>query len=224
MILEFVGLPGAGKTTLCNDLRLSLASTESNRPSKSSVAVPRKPLRKAMGAIRNPRVALLAARALLTSPRSWHEKGLAARWFLATLSLYPPRNRSQPDLILDEGLLQRSFLIFLEQGGFGPSERVARYVEVIPLADIVIMVELTPAESLARLQSRERPPPLRFRTMTESDLRDTFSAGAELFDFVLARAQQRRGGSIQVIRIPGNDLDLAKQRLAVEIAERLARR
>jgi thymidylate kinase len=137
------------------------------------------------------------------------------------LSFYTPRRRNRPFLVLDEGLLQRSFLLFMEQDGFGSVDRVGRYIEAIPLPDVVVAVDLSPAESLARVRHRTRLLPRRFQNMAENDQLNAFNQGAELLDLVLARALDRADSSTQVIRIPGNDLEQAKRRLAAEIAEKL---
>lgn len=220
MIFEFLGLPGAGKTTLCEDLRGWLAGIDT-RLASTTVPTNRNRLSATIGIFLYWRAALVAARALIASPRSWHSKRLAARWFLSTLSFYTPRRRNRPFLVLDEGLLQRSFLLFMEQDGFGSVDRVGRYIEAIPLPDVVVAVDLSPAESLARVRHRTRLLPRRFQSMAENDQLTAFNQGAELLDLVLARALDRADSSTQVIRIPGNDLEQAKRRLAAEIAEKL---
>jgi adenylate kinase len=124
-------------------------------------------------------------------------------------------------LVIDEGLLQRSFLLFMERNGFGSVDRVSRYVEAIPLPDVVIMMEVDPAESLARLQRRSRPVPRRFRTMAGEDQLAAFIQGAELLDLVLATASARAGPSTVVIRVPSEDPEQARRHLASEIAAKL---
>jgi adenylate kinase len=219
VILEFLGLPGSGKSTLCEELQRWLADADGPN-SKPANRVDRMGLNTVLGMIRYWRATLIAGRTLMSSPRSWNDKRLAVRWFLSTLGRYAaPRDRRM--LVLDEGLLQRSFLLFMERDGFGSVDRVARYVSAIPLPDAVIMVDVDPAESLARLQRRSRPVPRRFRTMAGEDQLTAFTRGAELLDLVLATASARRGSSTVVIRVPSEDVDQARRHLASEMATKL---
>lgn len=220
MILEFIGLPGSGKSTLSQKLRESLTNIGYGSESPLAATPPRL-FRAAIGVVRYWHVALLATRTLVASPRAWNSKRLAAKWFALTLSDYMPRPSDRSFLILDEGLLQRSFLLFMEQDGFGPIERVEDYVRRIPLPDVVIAIDISPAESLARLRNRSRTVSRRFQGLTADDQLTAFSKAAELLDLVLERATARPDWSMQIIRVPGSDLERAKQRLASEVADKL---
>lgn len=219
MILEFVGLPGSGKTTLCDELQRWLAdecgflSTSGNRSDRNRLNI-------VLGIFRYWRATSIAGRVLIESSRSRSDKLVAARWFLSTLGRYA-RPKDRRTLVIDEGLLQRSFLLFLEREGYGSVDRIARYVKAIPLPDVVIMVEVDPAESLARLEQRSRPVPRRFRTLANDDRLAVFTQGAQLLDLVLTTASERSGSSTVVIRVPSEDVAEARRHLASEIATKL---
>lgn len=195
-----MGLPGAGKTTLCQELRSWLADQETAPTLTPRHQIYRHLLRTANNVLCHWR--LLVGREIVSSPREWSDKWAAIWWFLTTLSLYGGINRQPSLLILDEGLLQRSFLIFMEQGGFGPRRRIDRYVASIPLPVVVVSVYVTPAESLSRLRRRrDRSLPPRFRGMAQSDLLRAFSEGAAMIDLLLANVEDMTASPTKVIRL-----------------------
>lgn len=220
MILEFLGLPGAGKTTLCQELRSWLADQETAPTLTPRHRIYRHPLRTANNVLCHWRAVWLVGREVVFSPREWSDKWAAIRWFLTTLSLYGGRNGQPSLLILDEGLLQRSFLIFMEQGGFGPRSRIDRYVASIPLPDVVVSVYVTPAESLSRLRRRrDRSLPPRFRGMAESDLLRAFGEGAAMIDLLLANVEGMTASPTKVVRLRGDDHGEAVRQLFVEVSQ-----
>ena len=207
VIVEFVGLPGSGKTTLWRELRESdaLGLVAQGHPGGRGAVV--------RAGLRYWRAALVALRVLVRSPRSWEDKLRAARWFLATLAHY---GVPAEIVLLDEGLVQRSFLLFAEREQVDRAVEIERYFNSIPVPDVVIALIVAPAICVDRLHLRPRSVPKRFRGLSPEAVTTAFTAGWQMIEGALA-ALASSAKPCTIVRLAADDLDEAKIRLRQDV-------
>ncbi len=169
VIIELFGLPGAGKTTFRAQLieKLKAAGIEVADPvprPKTEGRFPQ-PLRSAAMAlgragvfVRNRRVLWWCLNVLRRSPRPFRRKTIAFRFVFATLERYEFYQRDTSDrvYIIDEGSLQRLFLLLVERDGARTEVDRRVYVDAAPFGDLLVHVQISPQQALARLAGRSR--------------------------------------------------------------------
>lgn len=235
MILEFVGLPGAGKSTLHSKLIARLS--ELNIPvidgqsvaGKSAGHETRKSSK--FRRFRHYVVALciyygtiwMAFRQLAASRRSLGEKVLAFRWVIVALGRYQMAASLAGDralVVFDEGIMQRAFTLFQDIGGAGGSEAVRSYVRSAPLPDVVVRVRVNPKIALRRLSQRDRGLSARFAEASPEQLLRIMKDGQQMFDTMLEelRASNRSNITVVTFEVEANDLDAASMELEKQLS------
>jgi len=231
MIVEFVGLPGSGKTTLKAELESALVAAgilvlgpkrgESRR------------IRQKFGSLWRSRTAVLAAaRALKSDSRPIAQRVRAMRWLATTLELYHEAHRLEMPgavLILSEGVAQRALLAFLDAQSSHVSSHVGAYVPRIPKPDMIVHLRIDPVVSVQRQQSRR---------LTEGERGDQRAAdrfhlepdrlltAMQLADQLLLRMVDNMATErgVEVICLDTNDLDAAATGLMDRVVPRIIHR
>jgi len=156
------------------------------------------------------------------------ERTAVLSWFLELAARYGMiiEHCGDAAVILDEGFLLRSVSLFVSPASAPASEsEIARYLEDIPLPDLLIVVESDPATCMARLQRRG---PGRSNTRLRMKSADEKTAAAFLKDCrdhverVVAWVRDRRAGSVAVVRNgPADSIADAVASAAEVVARRL---
>jgi thymidylate kinase len=163
ILVEFLGLPGAGKSALSRRVaaelqRRRLPVDEPSRPLAHDISrasrARRKSLRVALELLRHPLDGARAARILAGSrqPSAGECARLLFNWLLVTSLARDARRRAGLHLI-DEGLAQGAWSVALE----GRLESALALLAALPAGtapDVVVVLESSPAAIAARLQSR----------------------------------------------------------------------
>ena len=219
MIIEFMGIPGAGKTTLHRSLMAALRNAGSDVRSAArdgDVAPGRVGRLRRFGhyvaAGWRWRAALsIFARVLLRSNRSWAEKLFAFRLSIVALARYRIATSMGGAglVLLDEGYLQRCFTLLIEGPAITDPALIERLVAVGPRADLVIHVRPTPETAVARLNGRAQRLAPRLAALSTDDLTATFRFADELFGRMADALNSDR--SATVIAIESDDMEHACQ-------------
>lgn len=206
-IVEFVGIPGSGKTTL-----VSMVSEELESPVRSvRTSLVRRGWSKMITFARYWRVLVIAAQAMRFDRRSLARKARALRWVLSTLEIYrAPRTNAV--VLIPEGSLQRALLLFFTPGEAVNHGLLQRYLEVAPVADVVVRLFVSPEEAARRNEVRKsdpsdgRPNPRFLETHQPAE-----SALAEADSFIrglLSEASRRPGVDVLTIE-SHNEVELS---------------
>ena len=169
MIVEFAGLPGSGKTTLLEEVDRLLSQSGIDvrsgadarrawiRPETRTAALPNRLRRAGTLALHAPVVVVVAA-TLARSPRPLRERWVAFRWFMVALEQHVAARAVGDDVVvlIDEGMVQRTFLVFVEAAGVSRARSVERYRRRAPRSDLVVLVDADPEVALGRLEGRNR--------------------------------------------------------------------
>ncbi len=126
---------------------------------------------------------LVALQALRRSSRPLRDKIAALRFFAVTLDNYAELSkRSYQDkvCVLEEGILQRAFLLFVDSSSVDPDGRVEKYAQVIPVPDFAVFLDASAAEVLLRLDGRERKLTPRLLHLDEQSVTQVLNQGSEL--------------------------------------------
>jgi hypothetical protein len=167
-IIELFGIPGSGKTTyrahLAEWLRAGgLEVVDPGPPPKTEGRF--QPLRSVADALErvglflsNRRLILWCMNVLRRSPRTHGQKIAAFRFVFVTLERYRMYQRDASDriYIIDEGSLQRLFLLLVERDGARTDVDRRAYIDAAPFGDLLVHVQTSPEECLARLAGRDR--------------------------------------------------------------------
>lgn len=163
VIIEFFGMPGAGKSVLAEQLTWVLS--EQGEPARliteavaPAVGVPRRYVRKGLMAVsQGLRRPLAASRVLLALSRS-EQSGASQvlrRWLeLMVTQTIMRRSKPQEMAILDQGLLQAIWSIGIHGKYQGPIETLAATSSAWQFPDLVVVVEVPLAQIASRLDAR----------------------------------------------------------------------
>jgi RecA/RadA recombinase len=220
IVIEFVGLPASGKTTLASALKEHVAA------SGFALAVPsssrsERLASKITALVTYRRAYIAAVKALAIDSRPLGQRWLALRWLLTTLAArnVAPTAGAVPVLIQAEGLAQRALLAFLDVQTGRVSPRLAEYLEHCPRPDVLVRVELEPTASVARQMARRADGQLARRgdrlRISESQLASMMASAEEVLD----RAANEFGSAdnVQVLEFDANDVDSATAGLCHQI-------
>ena len=93
--------------------------------------------------------------------------------------------------LIDEGLLQRGFLLFTGTVNAAPTKEMSRYVRAMPAPDLVVHLRLDPADVQSRLGGRQRFLPPRYARLATNELPLALSAGSKVLDEMLEQLNAR---------------------------------
>lgn len=195
VLVEMAGLPGSGKSTLHQELRRRLVDRGLDMPpgsllpdglpgaSSSRITRTARTVGRRLHTATSERRAVSSAlRTLATSPRSASEKVQALRFTLVTLETHRLARTSPmaPLCLVDEGILQRSFLLFVERDRVADQGAVEAFLHRCPLPDLVVWVDAAPEIALERLASRDRGLPPRLTGLSHDEALERLAAGDQL--------------------------------------------
>ncbi len=215
MIVEFAGLPGGGKTTLLHevDRMLSQSGIEVRsgadvrrswiHPEHRAATLPGRLRRAGALVLRAPLLAVVAV-TLIRSPRPRAERWVAFRWFVVALEQHLAASRVGDDVVvlIDEGMVQRTFLLFVEAAGVSRGRLVDRYRRRAPRADLVVLVDAEPDVALGRLRGRSRGVAPRLEALGDEALSARFVEARGL----LEGSANRAGGVVVTVALDGVDV------------------
>lgn len=170
VILECVGVPGSGKSTVVRELQAFFDGAINASLPVTRFTFRARFYRKIRAAIQFRKLLTMAMRSLLTDrrPIKWRMRSL--RWFLTTLEAYTevsPSEQRNGITLLSEGTIQRSLLLCYDDSGHIKETLLTRYLELAPVADIVIRLDIPISVAAARNVARNpdtrftrRPEPL----------------------------------------------------------------
>lgn len=213
VIVEFVGLPASGKSTLKSELELAL-SRQGVPGFAYNSSQPGRGVRRVRSLWRSRLAVLAFARALVTDSRSLEQRIRAFRWLGATLGTYDEAGRGgslHDVLILGEGVAQRAFLGFLDTQTAEVSPHLAAYLANIPKPHLAVYLKVDPHESVRRQQSRravQSEPRKADRLDLPGDRLLAVMQAGDVFLAQLVGALANRHG-VEVLGLDTTDLDAA---------------
>lgn len=223
-IIEMAGIPGAGKTTLQNALVAELAELGLLVPNSVLAIDRRSPLARAAKQIRYVRTAFqhrralsIAARSMRAGGRPWAQQVQVIRFLTVTFDRHRRIRDHESDgvAVLDEGVLQRCFLVFVEATGAYPSN-LREFLRYSPAPDGVVLLQPDPTQALQRTQHRQRGMPPRMVGLSPPEAVDVLEAGARLLADATDYVSEDHGA--EVFRIgPDESTDIG--RVAARFAE-----
>jgi thymidylate kinase len=240
MRIEFCGVPGAGKSSLCRAVRDRLRQAGVALDDRDSL-VDAQLRRRDFGLIANTIGAVIPGwrRAFLSLPhgmRDWMRfavrhpdyVALVHEWLRAfatdsrraacvleavvtTAFEYELGRCATAPVVVDEGFAQRLFTLRGYDGRGDPPD-AGRYAECMPRPAVLILLTTTPETCLTRVRQRTRLP-LLLESATASDLPRRFDEGTRLLA-ALGDALERNG--VAVLRVAG---DAQPEPTAARVAE-----
>lgn len=188
VILECVGVPGSGKSTVVRELHTLVGeASHGDLPATPNISLGRRFSRKVMTTIRYPALLAIVVAAMVVDGRPVSMRLRALRWFLATLEAYDGgrihAERYARPVLLDEGTIQRSLLLFYDESGHVKEKLLERYLRLAPMADIVVRLDVPMAIAAARNLARSFDP-------TDSRPDTRFTRRSEPLESVLDRADR----------------------------------
>lgn len=226
MIIEFIGVPASGKSTFCAQLGglLAEADVETSTPARASLG--QRGISKVKTVVKYRRVVAIAIPALIWDRRSLAVRFRAFRWLIATLERYLSHGDdagSKEVVVLDEGVLQRSVLLFFQPTG-GTKKRLLRsYLKVIPYPSLIVRLTMDAHQAapryVRRLDSSERPHE-RFSD-TDRPLEDVLNEIDEFITLILRQVSEAR--YVPVVQL-ASDGDMATDTMRAEIVPLISAR
>jgi thymidylate kinase len=241
MIVEFVGLMGAGKTTLHERAvrRLESAGRPFRTPrtvagadgsrqdapiaSSNGSHLPLARLRRLVcrmrASWRSRRLVALAVRHLFGSGRPYGDTLKGLRWFLTDLGNHWSARLTVPSdhvVLLDEGIVQRMFNIFVHGGGRIDLAGIKAYARALPAPDVLIYLMVSSDVAMHRTQMRSGGLSQRFRGLTHTQLQGVFADAARALD-VLVNEIRKSAPHPLIVVIETSDLERARQELSARL-------
>lgn len=213
MIIEFAGLPGAGKSTVALQLLDALDTEGAGALAGDSLAADPGVLflARLRSVVRHPRFVASVLRYAWRSPRPASERWLLLRMIVVSLHRFDEAKalgRSKP-VIFHEGIVQRSFLALVEANSVGAEADVERYLRHAPRPDVVVWLRVDPLTCLERIVCRERGVPKRLSSLSSGAVVERFTQGEAMFDQVLR--DLRSTGDTVIARIDGTASNVLEQ-------------
>jgi thymidylate kinase len=171
-IIEFVGLPGAGKSFMAERI-----ARELERAGIAVLPLPRPTWQAKLAASTKHRGPLwVAVLCMARSSRPLRQRIQALRFLLVTLARMEIAacDRSSGVYIFDEGMLQRLFMLFVEPTGIAPGSW-ERYIAASPVGAVTIHITTPAALAVSRIARRLRGAPERFEKLSDAQLESVFS-------------------------------------------------
>jgi thymidylate kinase len=228
MIIEFIGLMGAGKSTLHRETVERLIGP--NRTvwtprmlgqscGRGRFARVQRLWFRMRAAWRSRTLVVLAMIHLFRSNRPFRDKLKGLRWFLTSLG---NRWKARQSLgtgdvaLIDEGLAQRMFNIFIHGAGDIDLDGVRKYARALPLSDVLVYLTVDPHIAAMRTAARTKKLPRRFRSLDREQLSVMFANAEQAID-TLVDEIRLRPNCAQVIVIESDDLPAARRQLTAQI-------
>ncbi len=234
MIIEFIGLMGAGKTTLHRE------TVQRLNGQGRAVWTPRM-LGSLCGSGRFARVRRLWfrlraswwSRALVTlavlhlfrSGRPLRDKLRGLRWFLTSLgNRWKARRSLTADevVLMDEGLAQRVFNIFIHGCGDIDLAGVRQYARVQPVADVLVYLRVNSEIATMRTATRSKRIPRRFRSLDRDQLSVMFANAEQALDTLVDEIRISAPDRVTTIVVDTDDFMAARRDLAEQLDRLLA--
>jgi thymidylate kinase len=253
MIIEFIGLMGAGKTTLHRGIVKRLgdsgravwttrmlgelcggAHQRANQRAKTLMRGRAHPLLARQRRLWfRARVSWwsrgllgLAAHHIFRSGRAFKDKLTGLRWFLTSLgNHWKAREVARADevVLIDEGLAQRVFNVFIHGRDEIDLSGVRQYARRLPLPDVLVYLTVNSDVATRRTDARSKKLPARFRSLNRSELGTMFGNAARALDVLVEEILVANPRPIKIIVIDTSDWDKARVELDAHIDALLAR-
>ena len=234
MIIEFVGLMGAGKTTLHRETvqRLNDQGRTIWTPrmlgdlcGKGRFARARRLWFRLQASWWSRALVVLAVLHLFGSARPLRDKLRGLRWFLTSLgNRWKARQSLSANevVLIDEGLAQRVFNIFIHGCGDIDLDGVRKYARAQPLPDVLIYLTVHSDVATLRTASRSKKIPRRFRSLNRAELGVMFANAGQALDTLVEEIRKSAPSRVHVIVIRTDDLPAARRELEAQVDALLA--
>ena len=201
MIVELMGIPGAGKTTIATALQERLREYDLRVPQNTSPPIRFRKARRIGSALQYRHALAIALGALSWSSRPTSDKLFAAKLLVVAVDNARMAHAEQNGVyVFPEGMAQRCFLLFVDRGGVANESTLERFVGRCPCPDLLVHVEIDAAVALHRLQVRSRGLPPRLAGLANEQALDRLRGGHALLQ-ATALAFERQGA--QVVKVSG---------------------
>ncbi len=209
--VELFGVPGSGKTTFRRNLASELAARGYTVADVSVVHIEARSgtakwLARFSLLVRFRRPLFWSARILITSPRSLGQKLDGLRFVAVTLERMAAVRSDQSNAvyIVEEGPLQRLFLLLVEANGVRSDGSRTAYVDRMPFGDVLVHVQAAPAIAVERLAARDRRLPPRLAGLDFIEATELLGRGDTLLrttaeEILSARPGRGRGAGLLAV-------------------------
>jgi shikimate kinase len=231
VIIEFMGLPGAGKSTLHRRAALGfqdmgLRVVDGRYLNSQIIGLSRPRARRIrrilyyLPVVRfYHRTFWLVVGHLVKSRRTLRDKTHAFRWMLASARRYMMAvGEGEAMVLLDEGPMQRAFTFFVDHGGQVHAQAARSYMKMVPLPDVLVFAKVDPEVTLQRLSQRPRWLPKRFTDASPEQLLRVMSDGQAMFEGMLEEARGRNPEIVTIV-VDTNELDTAWKELEEQLVD-----
>ena len=180
-IIEFIGVPGAGKSTIARALREIY-------PGMLGPQVPRAPFRA--------NAQLLAAASLLFLSLRPFAPNDPNRFVKLIEAHYVYRHGLGAPLLLEQGLIQRLWSAVADRRAYSP-ERLAAFTRLLAGAgpDVIVWVTVDPEIAASRIHARPRGNS-RYERMSKDAITAKLGPAAALYETLAALYRQHSGAAI----------------------------
>lgn len=231
MIIEFVGIPGCGKSTAARHIiavleghsipiRAATGQVDHGHAKRVARHLLR-PVRFTFSLLTSPRATVALIQALVRSGRSFAEKWFAFRHVVVTIdAVAQARRQTTPGTVtvFHEGVCQRSFLAFVDGSGTVDMRRLRRFAADIPHSDIIVVLQADPSTALDRVTQRGHGAlSHRFDHLAGEDLVRRLREGQKLLNDVVTLVSSRPKHPVLTLSIDSDDLPNALEQLEHEL-------
>ena len=240
LIVEFVGLPGSGKSSGVSMLSSSgvpghtlftaarfdeqFAAPASGKKFLRYLTSPRYRERLRV-LLRFHRLSSFVIREILKSKRSFSEKLRAFRLFAVCLNRYSLIRKITNEntiVMFEEGMLQRAMTIFVDGLSDVNLRSAQLYLRKIPLPDVLIYLKIKESDAMHHTFQRPRGAIRRFQSLNESQIQKFMSDGALLLEQIEKTFQADPDRNLRLIIVEAaslNELEVKLGRLVPLLAE-----
>lgn len=227
-LVEFAGLPGAGKSTASAWALEQFEDAGAARPSPPEGTLGRASwmLRKLVAVLAEARAFALGVRSVAVDSRSLRHKLFACRALAASLQTKRLSSPGDGVLVIDEGVVQRAFMLFVDTSGGADVDAACRYVRAAPLPDVLVYLRVHAETAAARQRARreylEKLPPVvglpnRILTLERARLSATMAEGQRLLDAVVETVRVFRP-AVRIVEVDAEDQASVNGQLLTQLA------